>query len=731
MPKTIIVSNRLPLSIENKEGQIIYKPSAGGLATGLSSIYKEQDNIWIGWPGIHIASPVDQQRIYRDLRKENMHPIFLAQKDIEDYYEGFCNKTIWPNFHYFTHYGIYKSWMWEAYQRVNQLFCEEVLSFAKDGDTIWIHDYQLMLLPNLLRKHLPNAKIGYFNHIPFPSYEIFRMLPCREELLTGLLGADLIGYHTYDDMRHFLSAVTRIIGLNHTMGELRQEERVITVDAFPLGIDYQKYAHAANSTATLEKIDAYKTFIKNGRLILSIDRLDYSKGIPNRLRGFSLFLNRHPEYIGKVTLVMVVVPSRVNVKEYKELKEYLDKLVGEINGKYGTMDWSPVLYFYRSLSFVELSALYRMSSIALITPLRDGMNLVCKEYIASRLDHTGVLILSEMAGSAKELTDAMLINPNSIPQIVNAIKTALEMPVKEQVKNMKKMQTHLKRYDVNHWVKGFMKQLNYTKELQAKQTIKQLNSKQTKEIQAAFQAAKQPIIFLDYDGTLMPFSQNPDEVFPDKTLIDLLLQLCEVTKVVIISGRDKKSLAQWFKNLPVDIIAEHGVWFKKQGESWKKASNLEQGWKKDIRPILELYVDRTPGSFIEEKDYSLVWHYRKADIEFGALRARELTSNLQYFTKNMKIQVMEGDKIIEIKNASINKGKAAARWLKLAPWDFIFAIGDDRTDEDTFQVMPPTAYTVKVGFKTTHAQYQVKSTKDVRELLELFVAVGALQGVES
>lgn len=723
MSKTIIVSNRLPVTISQTEEGLSFTPSAGGLATGLGSIYKEGNNLWLGWTGHHDHADEEKGDIQKALLKDSMAPVYLTKKDVKDFYEGFSNRTLWPLFHYFTEYAIYDSKFWDAYVRVNQKFCDAIMEHAEPKDTFWIHDYQLLLLPQMIREKLPEATIGFFQHIPFPSYEIFRLLPWRDSLLEGLLGADLIGFHTYDDMRHFLSSVNRISGYGNSMGKIKYENRIVSVDAFPMGIDYDKFEKAAKSKKTAEKMDRYSESLGTQRLVLSIDRLDYTKGIKQRLNAFDKFFDTHPEYLGKVSLILLVVPSRDKVDQYQQLKSELDELVGRMNGKYSRMDWTPVHYFYRSFSFNALSALYTKSDVALITPLRDGMNLVCKEYVASKTDKKGVLILSEMAGSARELSDAILVNPNDEAQIVAALKEALEMPEDEQVAHMTEMQHKLKRYNINRWVEVFMEQLHEVKGEQAKLNSRLLGGDNKKRMFEKFHNAKKRMLFFDYDGTLQGFTNRPDKAKPDHELLELLTQICDDPRntVVVISGRDKTTLAKWLGHLPVNMIAEHGVWSRKIGHEWKMADNLETDWKKRIQPIVDLYVDRTPGSFIEEKDYSIVWHYRNADPDFGAMRSRELLSNLTYLTSNMDLHLMEGNKVIEIKNREVNKGKAAKRWLKKAEYDFIFAIGDDVTDEDTFQAMPESAYTIKVGLSPSEARLNVKSAKDVRGILKEMV----------
>lgn len=719
MPKTIIVSNRLPIKISEENKKLVYKPSEGGLATGLGSIFKEGNNLWVGWPGLAVSKTSHKKDIVENLDKEHMKPVFLSAQEVEDFYEGFSNETLWPNFHYFNQYAVYDEDLWKAYQRVNKKFAKEVEAVAEDGDTLWIHDYQLLLLPQLIREKMPNSTIGFFLHIPFPSYESFRLLPWRRELLNGMLGSDFLGFHTYDDMRHFLSSVNRLAGLGNDNGKITVGNRIVKADSLPMGIDYDKYALSAASPDTLEREVRYRTSIGEAKIMLSIDRLDYSKGIPQRLKAFELFLERFPNFREKVSMLMVVVPSRDTVPKYKQLKDEIELLVGRINGKFGRMNWTPIHYFYRSFPLSALSAFYRMAHVALVTPMRDGMNLVCKEYIASRLDKKGVLILSEMAGASKELSDAIIINPNNIDQMVDAMHEAMTMPEEQQMQQMENMQDSLKRYNIHAWVKLFMEQLDSVKKAQKALQTKILDSALKANVLKDYAKSKERIIFLDYDGTLVGFFGDPKRSKPDKDLQKLLHDLTADKKnhVVIISGRGRDTLKEWLADFDVEIVAEHGAWIKRVGKDFKPAPNLETDWMKEIMKVLEWYVSRTPGSFVEEKDYSLVWHYRKVETGLGEVRARELTSHLKYITNNQNLQVMEGDKVIEIKNSDINKGKGAKIILKHYEPDFIMACGDDRTDEDTFLALPKTAHTLKVGTGASAAKYSVSDYTKIRELL--------------
>jgi trehalose 6-phosphate synthase/phosphatase len=731
MSRTIIVSNRLPTKVQRADDGLHFHPSEGGLATGLGSIYRADGNVWVGWPGLEVADPDDQAQVTERLEADSMAPVFLTEAEIHDYYEGFSNGTLWPTFHYFNELATYKPTDWAAYQAVNEKFCAAVLALAGPDDTIWVHDYQLLLLPEMLRAARPAATIGFFLHIPFPSYELVRVLPWGAELLRGMLGADLIGFHTFDYMHHFLSAVGHVLGLPTQNGQVETPTRPVLVDAFPMGIDYERYAQAAASEAAQRYEHTYREVLRDTQVILSVDRLDYTKGIAQRLRAFEGLLLTHPEYVGHVSLLMIVVPSRDQVPQYAALKEEIDELVGRINSQYSTIAWNPILYFYRSFPFDELAAFYHLADVALVTPVRDGMNLVAKEFIASKTgSRRGVLILSERAGAAQELSDAILINPTDTDQLVAAMHEALQMPDDEQRARLSHMQELVRQYDVFAWTKLFLDRLDYSKIKQLTLTTDLLDAPATSQLLDDYEAAERRLLLLDYDGTLQRLTSRPQRTQPDKELLTLLADLAADphNRVVVISGRDRTELDQWLGHLPLDFIAEHGVWLRRAGEDWHLFQEMQATWKREFRSLLEQYVRRTAGSFIEEKDYSLAWHYRRADAGLGALRARELLSHLSFMTSNTGLQVLEADKVLEIKPADLHKGTAVARWLNAEHPDFILALGDDRTDEDTFAALPPSAYTVRVGrAPRSLARYSVPSPIEVRQLLRrlLGVAVNA------
>lgn len=720
MGKTIIVSNRLPVKVQIKEGDIDLQISEGGLATGLGSIYREGRNVWIGWPGTEIETTY-QEEVTAKLASQNLRPVFLNELEISNYYEGFSNEVLWPICHYMATYAQFEQAYWEYYQTVNQKFCDSILAIAEADDIIWIHDYQLLLLPQLVRQALPNISIAFFHHIPFPSFEIFRLIPWRNELITGLLGADLIGFHTYDDVNHFINSASHLLNLSGNSNKLLVKDREVTIDAFPMGIDFEKFASLTHDEEVEQEYHNYSDMFEEVKVILSIDRLDYSKGILQRLQAFEMLLTKHEEYLEKVVLVMIVVPSRDSIPQYKELKDEIDKVVGNINAQYRTPHWHPIQYFYRSFPINSLSALYSRADICLVTPMRDGMNLVSKEYIASRKTEDGVLILSEMAGSSKELTDALIINPNSYNDLYNAILRALKMPLEEQRQRMHALTNIVRKFDIHHWVKIFMKQLRQIKEAQLLNKTLKINEQLLSVFKDNYDKASSRLFFLDYDGTLVDFHQDIEKAVPDDELYGILHKLIHnQTQIVIISGRKHSTLEQWFGHLPIDLIAEHGAWKKIGDVPWQRTIGLSEHWKTSIRPMLESYSDRTPGALIEEKDFSLAWHYRKVDRELGKLRAAELINNLTYLTRESGLQILPGNKVVEIKSAEVNKGKAALDYIHSYPSDFIIAIGDDHTDEDIFNNLPTTSFTIKVGnYQATAARYYLKSVTEVRKFLKI------------
>ena len=720
--KLVIVSNRLPVNVSREDGKLVFNPSSGGLATAMSSL-DLADRVWVGWPGLPSDDLTEEetQEIEQKLAEYGCYPVHLTREQVELFYEGYANDTLWPLFHYFQSYARHEDSYWCAYQKVNRIFADAVERVSLDESLVWVHDYQLMLLPAYLRENLPDLSIGFFLHIPFPSFEIYRSLPQRNELLEGLLGADLIGFHIYDYARHFLSSCLRLLGISSHQGRLEYGGRLVQTEAYPIGIDYDKFRKTLGDSEVKRSANSMKEYYKGQKLIISVDRLDYSKGIPQRLEAYRQLLEQYPEYIGKVKLIMISVPSRTEVETYKQLREQIEQTVSRINGEFGTVDWAPISYQFQNRPFTEIVATYEAADIALVTPIRDGMNLVAKEYIASQNKDPGVLILSEMAGAADELPEAVLVNPNDTDSIAEGIHAALKMSKRERGRRISTMQKRIKAYNIKVWGNDFLTDLEAASGARDTRHKKLMLPTQRDQLQEAYRTAASRLILLDYDGTLKSFVATPNALAatPSLKLLWILRRLSKQpnTHVAIVSGRPKKVLQRWFRGLDVSLAAEHGAW-RRIGGKWTHVDSDFRKVKKQVRPLLERYLSRTAGAVIEEKDYALVWHYRNVSPELAYVRATEIKRELIDLIDDESIGVFSGSKIIEVKPNDINKGFVSAELEALYPAEFILAAGDDYTDEDMFRELPDHAHTIKVGAGDTKAKSQLTSVKQMVALLD-------------
>lgn len=735
--RLIIVSNRLPFTVSvGREGTLRFRPSPGGVTTGLGSWLErwqqEGENheyLWIGWAG-GVVPPEHQPRVLEQASSRfRARPLFLEPEVMERFYFGFCNRTLWPLFHYFTSLARFEESYWKEYQQVNEAYAAAVAEVVRPGDLVWVHDYQLMLLPRLLRERFPDLAIGFFLHIPFPSSEVFQLLPTawRARLLEGLLSANLVGFHTYDYMRHFLSCVQRFLGHEHYLGKLTLPEHMVKVDTFPMGIDFARFARGAREPATEDTVRRLRGAYPGQRIIFSVDRLDYTKGLINRLRGYDLFLRQHPEWHGRVVFLLSVAPSRTGVESYQVMKREIEQTVGAIQGAYSTESWSPLVYQYRQLDFAELVVRYRACDVALITPLRDGMNLVAKEFVACRPDRTGVLILSELAGAAREMGEALLINPYQEVEIAEALHQALTMPEEAQVQRMQALQSRLQRYDVNRWAGDFLQALVTAQQQEAGQRARFLTGDARQTLIDRYRAARHRALLLDYDGTLVELKRDATACQPDAELRQLLSTLASdpANAVAIVSGRVRADLERWLGDLPLTLVAEHGVWLRPPGEAWRMLLPVRGEWKDQIRPILQLYADRLPGAMVEEKEFSLVFHFRRSDAELASQRAKELCDDLADFTRNIEVQVLRGHKVVEVRHVNAHKGSILSAWLAEKRADFWLAIGDDWTDEDLFQALPAGAVSIRVGMGITGATYHLAHPRAVRQFLGSLIGQNA------
>jgi trehalose 6-phosphate synthase/phosphatase len=727
--RLIVVSNRLPFQVLESDGKIILKESDGGLVSALKSYFEDPtesqgftEKWWIGSADFP-AKRWDRYTQQRDNQDDfHVEPLFIEKKIYNSYYNGFCNATLWPLFHYFPSFVEFDEETFKSYETVNRQFADHVLKFLQPNDTLWIHDYQLMLLPGMIRAERPDCTIGFFLHIPFPSFEVFRLLhrPWKEKIIDGLLGADLIGFHTHEYVQHFLKSVQMVSGFDYQFRTVFLKDRIVKAEMFPLGIDFNKFFKPSRQN----EIDVIKKTIESNfqrrRIIFSVDRLDYTKGITHRLSGFERFLELHPRWKEKVVFILVVVPSRQIISKYNERKKLIEEQIGRINGKHSTLGWQPVIYRYNNLSFQELSALYQIADVGLITPLRDGMNLVAKEFVASK-HGKGVLVLSELAGAANEMGEALLVNPMDKEEVSSAIETALNMDTADQKTRLEALQKRLKEYDVLNWVNDFMKQLLDTKQMQHAQRTRYVTGSIADMILQKFMTAHTRHLFLDYDGTLVPFSKHPKLAIPGEELMSILrtLAMDPTTDVTIISGRHRDSLEEWFNDLPINLVAEHGAAIRMKNGVWKLEPEIDISWKPNIRPTLELFTQRSPGAFIEEKNHTLAWHYRNVESELGFIRSRELLDSLHHMIRNAHLQIIDGNKVIEVRVSGVDKGAVTRRLLEEKSAEFVLAVGDDKTDEDMFRALSDKAITIKIGSGHTLAQYSLANQSQVISLLQM------------
>ena len=728
--RLVIAAYRLPFKLSKAKNGYKAIQNSGGLVSAilaLSENFKKSNadlkNSKIVWAGIADELPDDVTS--DSLENENFEilPVTITEEVNELYYGGFCNNLIWPLFHYFPTYAVFKTEYFKAYEEANLRFCEELIKTIKPGDFIWIHDYQLMLLPEMIRQRIPDATIGFFLHIPFPSFEIFRLLPrhWRESIIKGLLGADLVGFHTHDYTQNFIKSVKRTTGYECPQNIIYTPNKLVKADAFPIGIDYDKFHDACLKKSVIAEKKKLKGHLSEQKLIFSVDRLDYSKGLLLKLNGYETFLEMHPEWRSKVVFNMVVVPSRDSIGKYKEMKKELESTVGRINGEYSSIAWRPIIYQYKSLSFKELIALYNVSEVGLITPLRDGMNLVAKEYIACQVENEGVLILSEMAGAAAELNEAIIINPVDNIEMAEAIFNALEMGTEEKHTRLERMKNRISNYNVFTWAFDFFNQTYETKKDQKLRSVRFVNQKISAQIVSDYRKASRRILFLDYDGTLVPFAKYPELAIFEKYTLEIVRKLSDDSKnqVVIISGRDKQFLEKQFEEINVSLVAEHGYYIKKGDGEWEATMNTDEQWKEVVIPIMNEYVSRCHGTFIEEKTGSIAWHYRNADSEFAQLRLHELRDDLAEIIRyKTDLEILEGHKVLEVKSGKYDKGQAANTLMMDQKFSFVFAAGDDKTDEFLFNALPDTAYTIRVGLSPSFAKYNVTDIPILLKLLE-------------
>jgi trehalose 6-phosphate synthase/phosphatase len=663
-------------------------------------------------------------------------PIQVALSESEaDAVEGrFCRSVLWPVLH-----GLIGNLplLFEGYDEyviLNRRFADEIVRAHAPGDVIWIHDYHLMLVPDMLREALPGARVGFFLDAPFPAADLFRVLPFRETLLKGMLGADLIGFHAAAFMRHFSAAVLRTLGVVTKVDELGWRGHTIHTGVFPMGVDVTGIEALARSRAVAERVASMRARSgENQQRLIAVDRLDYTQGIVRRLLAFETLLRDRPALKGRVQLLQVTAPSRPLGGSRKDYGEQVSRHVGRINGELGNATWMPINHLVRELPPDEIVALHRAADALVVTPIRDGMSAVAKEFIAARVDDDGVLVLSELTGAACELAEAVHVNPYDVPATAEAFWQALAMPRDERQGRMRALRQRVVICDRKRWASLFLERLSVPapERLELRDRAHALDGLLA-TVASATSEGRRLVLMLDYDGTLVPFAQAPELARPDEGVRRLLLALAALpgAEVHIVSGRARQTLEQWFGDLHVGLHAEHGLWSRLPGGVGRERQIRFRGWWLRALAVLRDWASRTPGSLVEEKPAGLAWHYRAADADCGAQQANALRAHLQELFSDCPVEILSGHKVVELRPQGVDKGCIVPELLERSPGAFILAVGDDLTDEDLFAALPRDAAAVRVGAGESSASYRLADVEEVRQLLQRLVELGGTR-VES
>lgn len=743
-----------------------------GLRRGLDELKVKP--LWIGI--INTSEPIptkDRDRISRTLFEDfNCIPVYFSADILTKFYQGFCKGTLWPAFHMLTNVhgsdGKTKRFdqeSWHAYQRVNRTFSNIIVEHY-ERHLIWVHDYHLMLLPYYLRIKLSGVKIGFYLHIPWPSSEIFRMLPVRNEILKGLLSATMLGFHLFDYARHFLSGCVRLLNLEHearrgSLG-IDYEGRHVMIRVSHIGVDPERFSDRIGVSRLRQKAAELEAKYPGKTLLGAIDDLDVIKGIVLKLIAFENYLATSSERVRtNVALIQVAIPkaARVNASVQNEIRELVDK----INDTYGSGDHKPVLYIEESISFDERMAIYSVCDALLLTPIRDGLNLIPYEYIVSTPQGKGQLILSEFTGCSRALSSAVRVNPWNVDELRDAIDNVVQKRESRAAEIRLKHEADRKYVTLNSsatWAESFLGDLREASESVQEvvrlglsrgrgfrriefEDFTMLNSR---AVVKAFRESKRRLFLFDYDGTLTQIESESSRMAhtwarpSEEVLRNLeILSQQENCTVVILSGRGTSTDGFHLRHMEsLGIAAEHGFYYKRPGES--EFENLAPGadlsWIEVAYRILQLYTERTDGSYIEEKTAGLVWHYLAADPEFGGWQAKEMHDHLESILGSFNVQVVNGQGWLQVRLANVNKGNMVAqvlRDLEESP-DFVLCCGDDRTDEDMFAVLSENAatkdshlFTATVGVKPSNARYYLRSSMDVAHLIEGIIEI-ALPG---
>jgi trehalose 6-phosphate synthase/phosphatase len=710
----VLVSNRLPAVLDGRGDDWSLKRASGGLASALSAVIERPDTLWIGYLGeLDALSPSARLEVEQRLGAQRLVAVDVPMSEYVPYYEGFSNGVLWPLLHYFVDkVELDAARSWSAYQSVNERFARAVAERAPRGALVWVHDYQLMLVPGLLRALRPDVRVGFFLHVPFPTHEVFRVLPWRDALLRGVLAAHVLGFHTQSYLHHFAMTAAHVLDTDNAHDEVRFEGRASRLVTAPISVDVPRWREGARRSTVLDRAAELRANSGARAVILGVDRLDYTKGIPRRLLAIERFLERRPALRDAVQFVQVAVPSRENVDAYAEYRRVVDALVGRINGAYGSADRVPVHLLHKGVDFDELCALYRAADVMLVTPLRDGMNLVAKEFCVAQ-GGASALVLSEFAGAADELSDAILVNPYDVDSVERAITAALEMPEPERRERAARMAAAVEQAPVSLWAERFVAALD--------DAARQPDALSALDRPPTLSANSPAVWVLDYDGTLASIADRPDRAAPDAALLALLQRLCALPdeRVHVVSGRPAEWLSAQLGALSLALHAEHGAMSRERAtDPWRSFVAPTEPWRALARSIMTDVVADVVGGELEEKRSSVAWHYRRALPELVAERLGELRARLAALADRFDLFVLDGAKVIELRPQRANKGATLARIAEQSADRSLVIIGDDSTDEDMFARAPSDAISIKVGLGLTRARYRLDDVRAVRSYID-------------
>jgi trehalose 6-phosphate synthase/phosphatase len=704
-PDLVVASNRLPVRVSIQKDGFEVSPSVGGLAAALRAV--RGDSVWVGWPGTVVPDGL-VSKVTRRLRVDRLVPVYLSAEEEEDFYGRVCNDTLWPLFHYFGDRLRITPEAWQRYVEVNERFADVILEQCGPGTRVWVHDFHLMLLPQLLRRREPDLPIGFFLHTPFPSSEVYRLLPEREALLRGVLGADYVSFHTGDYSRHFRSSCLRVLGVDSTPDAVELDARRIGVGVDPIGIDVDGFRETLRDPETARLHAQIEEQYAGRSLVLGVERLDYTKGIPQKLLAYERFLERDPTRAQTTTMLQVLVPSRLESPEYQAQRNEIELLIARINGRFGQPGVTPVEYLHRDISKAGLVALYRRADVMMVTPLRDGMNLVAHEYVLCQAEpglpgrFRGALLLSEFAGAAQVLPGALLVNPWDTENMVEQLATALDLDPRARRRRLETMAKRVEALDCKRWADTFLTRLaRHSRRVRRRRPPPAVDEPVLERLQRRFVRARSRTIMLDYDGTLRELEPHPDLAIPTPEIRTLLRDLASLhsTDVHIVSGRRQRNLEQWFGQLPIHLCAEHGYIAKPPGGEWRPLVDLDLSWLPSIDRLLRRVAADVPGVHVERKSCSVAWHYRQAEPEYGSWRAHELLNDLREHLAGAPAEILLGHRVIEVRARGVDKGLYVRRVFPSGKSStrFVIGLGDDRTDHDLLDSLPPGSIAGHVG----------------------------------